>query len=43
MFNLWLSSGTLGIVLVPFIVLYLIAVLIVWLTHKSPVRFYFAS
>jgi hypothetical protein len=43
MFDSWLSSGTLGIVLVPFIVLYLIAVLIVWLTHKSPVRFYFAS
>ena len=43
MFELWLSFGTLGIVLFPFIVLYLIAVLIVWLTHKSPARLYFAS
>src|SRR5215207_4643539 len=43
MFDLWLSSGSVGIVLVPFILLYLIAVLIVWITHKSPARSYFAS
>ena len=43
MFDLWLSSGSVGIVLIPFIVLYLIAVLIVWVTHKSPARLYFAS
>src|SRR5215207_1393381 len=42
-FDWWLSSGTAGIVLLPFIVLYLIAVLIVWVTHKSPARLYFAS
>jgi hypothetical protein len=43
MFDWWLSSGTAGIVVVPFIALYLIAVLIVWITHNSPARFYFAS
>jgi hypothetical protein len=43
MFDLWLSSGVVGIVLVPFIALYAIAGLIVWVTHKSPARFYFAS
>ena len=43
MFDFWLSSGNAGIVLIPFIVLYLIAALIVWVTHKSPARLYFAS
>jgi hypothetical protein len=43
MFDLWLSSGTTRIVLIPFIVLYFIAALIVWVTHKSPARLYFAS
>jgi len=43
MFDLWLNSGTLAIVLVPFIVLYAIAGMIVWVTHKSPLRPYFAS
>jgi hypothetical protein len=43
MFDLWLSSGTLVIVLVPFVVLYSIALLITWVTHKSPARPYFAS
>ena len=43
MFDLWLSSGSVGIVLIPFIVLYLVAVLSVWVTHKSPARLYFAS
>jgi len=43
MFDLWLSSNTLVIVLVPFVVLYSIALLIVWITHKSPARPYFAS
>jgi uncharacterized membrane protein SirB2 len=43
MIELWLRSGTVGIVLVPFLLLYAIAALIVWVTHKSPARPYFAS
>lgn len=43
MFDLWLSSSTLVIVLVPFVVLYAIAFLIGWVTHKSSARPYFAS
>ena len=43
MIDLWLRSGTVGIVVLPFIVLYAIAAGIVWLTHKSPARPYFAS
>ena len=44
MFDLWLPSGGAGIILIiPFDVLYLIAILIVWITHKSPARPYFAS
>jgi hypothetical protein len=42
-FDWWLSSGIAGIVLIPFVALYLIAVLIVWVTHISPARLYFAS
>src|SRR5262245_6978183 len=41
--DLWLGSGTVGIILVPFVLLYLIAVGIVWLTHLSPARPFFAS
>lgn len=43
MFDLWLSSNTLVIVVAPFVVLYSIALLIGWITHKSPARPYFAS
>ena len=43
MFDIWLSSSTLVVVLVPFVVLYSIALVIVWVTHKSPARPYFAS
>ena len=43
MIDLWLRSGSMGIVVVPFIVLYAIAAGIVWLTHKSAARPYFAS
>jgi len=43
MIDLWLRTGTVGIVLIPFVLLYLIAAGIVWLTHKSPARPYFAS
>jgi uncharacterized membrane protein SirB2 len=43
MIDLWLSSGRVGIVLIPFVVLYAIAWLIVWVTHQSPARPYFAS
>ena len=35
MFDLWLRSGTLVIIIIPFALLYLIAVGIVWLTHLS--------
>jgi hypothetical protein len=43
MVDLWLRSGSVGIVLISFVVLYAIAALIVWITHKSPARPYFAS
>src|SRR5262245_21595440 len=43
MIDLWLRSGSLGIVVVPFIVLYGIAAAIVWLTHLSPWRPFFIS
>jgi hypothetical protein len=43
MIESWLQSGTVGIVLIPFILLYLIAAFIVWLTHLSPARTFFAS
>ena len=43
MFDLWLRSGTLGIILIPFALLYAIAAGIVWITHKSRARPYFAS
>jgi hypothetical protein len=43
MLELWLRSGSAGIVLVPFILLYGIAAAIVWLTHLSPARPFFAS
>jgi len=39
----WLQSGTAGIVLIPFVLLYLFAAFIVWLTHLSPARPFFAS
>jgi hypothetical protein len=43
MIELWLRSGTVGIVLIPLVLLYLIAAGIVWLTHLSPARPFFAS
>jgi len=43
MLELWLRSGSLGIVLIPFLLLYGIATAIVWLTHLSPARPFFVS
>jgi hypothetical protein len=43
MIDLWLRSGTVEIILIPFVVLYAIAIGIVWLTHLSPARPFFAS
>jgi hypothetical protein len=43
MIDVWLRSGALGIILIPFVFLYLIAAGIVWLTHLSPARPFFAS
>jgi len=43
MIDLWLDSGTAAIALVPFALLYLVAAGIVWLTHLSPARPFFAS
>jgi hypothetical protein len=43
MIDLWLRSGTVGIIVFPFVLFYAIAAGIVWLTHKSPARPYFAS
>jgi hypothetical protein len=42
-FDLWLRSGAFGVIAIPFILLYGIAAGIVWLTHKSPLRPFFAS
>jgi hypothetical protein len=43
MIDVWLRSGALGLILIPFVLLYLIAAAIVWLTHRSPARPFFAS
>jgi hypothetical protein len=43
MIDLWLRSGIVGIILIPFVLLYSIAVGIVWLTHLSSARPFFAS
>ena len=43
MIDLWLDSGTAVIVLVPFTLLYLVGACIVWVTHLSPARPFFAS
>src|SRR3954447_7548262 len=43
MIELWLRSGTVGVALVPFVLLYSVAAGIVWLTHLSPARPFFAS
>jgi hypothetical protein len=43
MIDEWLRSGALGIILIPIVLLYLIAAGIVWLTHLSPARPFFAS
>ena len=43
MIDLWLRSGTAGIILIPFVLLFAIAAGIVWLTHLSPARAFFAS
>jgi hypothetical protein len=43
MIELWLRSGMVGIIVVPFILLYAIAAGIVWLTHESPARPFFAT
>jgi hypothetical protein len=41
--DLWLDSGSAGIVVLPFILCYAVAAAIVWLTHLSPARPFFAS
>lgn len=43
MIDLWLRTGGLGIFFIPFVLLYLFAAGIVWLTHLSPARPFFAS
>ena len=43
MIDLWLRSGTAGIVILPFVALFAVAAGIVWLTHLSPLRPFFAS
>lgn len=43
MIDVWLRSGALGVILIPFLLLYLIAAGIVWLTHLSPARPFFVS
>jgi hypothetical protein len=39
----WLSGSAVGIVLIPVLLLFFIAAAIVWLTHLSPARPFFAS
>jgi len=43
MIDLWLGSGVAGVVICPFVVLFLIAAALTWLTHVSPARAFFAS
>jgi hypothetical protein len=43
MIDLWLDTGTAGIVLIPFVLLYLISAALTWLTFASPARPFFAS
>jgi len=43
MVELWLRAGAWAIVVLPFILLYSIAAAIVWLTHESQARPFFAS
>jgi hypothetical protein len=43
MIDLWLRSGTVGIIVIPFVLLNSIAAGIVWLTHLSTLRPFFAS
>jgi hypothetical protein len=43
MFELWLRSGAVGIIGIPFVVLFLVVAGIVWLTHLSPARPFFVS
>ena len=43
MIDLWLGSGTAGIILIPFAVLFALAAGMTWLTHRSPARPFFAS
>jgi len=43
MVDSWLSGSTVGIVLIPILLLFSIAAAIVWLTHLSPARPFFAS
>jgi hypothetical protein len=43
MIDFWLRSGIAGIVIQPFLVFYPVAAFIVWLTHRSPARPFFAS
>lgn len=43
MIDLWLGSGTPGIILVPFVTLFALAAAMTWITHRSPARPFFAS
>jgi hypothetical protein len=43
MIDLWLGSGTVLVVALPFALLYLLAAGLTWLTHLSPARPFFAS
>jgi hypothetical protein len=43
MIDWWLGSGTAGIILIPFAVLFALAAGMTWLTHRSPARPFFAS
>jgi hypothetical protein len=43
MFELWLRTGAVGIIVIPFVLLYLVMIGLVWLMHLSPARPFFAS
>ncbi len=43
MIDLWLDSGSVGIVVLPFVLCYAIAAAIAWLTHLSRARPFFAT
>ena len=43
MIDFWLRSGTIGIIVAPFVVFFALSAMITWITFRSPARPFFAS